>query len=69
MQPFSNIAHVNDFIVYDALAKNKNLFNSLPTLEKWNKRLMALDCEMEHGLHKCICEVNCNKFAFTLINI
>lgn len=34
MQPLSNVAHVNDFIVYDALAENKNLSNSLPTLEK-----------------------------------
>lgn len=61
--------HVVSFVSYNTLAINKNTFTIMASFWKAVKRLKAISCEVKRGLHKCVYEVTCDKFAFSLINI
>lgn len=55
---------------YDTLAKNKlSIFRSVSIIVKLKEIQTAISCEMERGLHKCVDEVTCDRFALILINI
>lgn len=55
------------FSIVEVFSPDLIWWNVVENLTIWYSQ--AIENEMKRGLHNCVCQVTCNKFAFCLINI